>query len=203
MVVESPMDRAATAINAMESENLKVTVTAVRSRAGVSMETARSAVEAWRTQRSHPVVAVTEAAQQAFIRLWAVAVAEADARHTAQLEAAQAALEAARAEAVEAGALVDAEAHRVQEEAGRADAAEARIAALEAEIRSLREAETSERASAQDAVKAAQAETGRAREEVAELRGRLAVLTEQATRYWDAALPANHPEQQDKPKPKQ
>ena len=203
MVVDSPMDRAAAAIDAMESENLKVTVTAVRSRAGVSMETARSAVEAWRTQRSHPVVAVTEAAQQAFSRLWAVAVAEADARHTAQLEAAQAALEAARAEAVEAGALVDAEAHRVQAEAERADAAEARIAALEAEIRSLREAETSERATAQDAVKAAQAETGQAREEVAELRGRLAVLNEQATRYWDNALPANQSEQQDKPKPQQ
>lgn len=203
MVVDSPMGRATAAIDAMESENLKVTVTAVRSRAGVSMETARSAVEAWRTQRSHPVVAVTEAAQQAFARLWAVAVAEADARHTAQLEAAQAALEAARAEAVEAGALVDAEAHRVQAEAERADAAEARVAALEAEIRSLREAEISERATAQDAMKAAQAETSQTREEVAELRGRLAVLTEQATRYWDNALPANQPEKQDKPKPQQ
>lgn len=203
MVVDSPMDRAAAAIEAMESENLKVTVTAVRSRAGVSMETARSAVEAWRTQRSHPVVAVTEAAQQAFARLWAVAVAEADARHAAQLEAAQAALEAARAEAVEAGALVDAEAHRVQAEAERADAAEARVATLETEIRSLREAETSERATAQDAVKAAQAETSQAREEVAELRGRLAVLTEQANRYWDNALPANQSEKQDKPKPQQ
>ncbi|WP_307578890.1 DNA-binding protein [Paeniglutamicibacter psychrophenolicus] len=80
-MVGSPMDRAAAAIDAMESENAKVTVTAVRSRAGVSMETARSAVEAWRAQRSRPVVAVTEAAQQAFFRLWAVAVTE--ARHTA------------------------------------------------------------------------------------------------------------------------
>ncbi|WP_146755372.1 DNA-binding protein [Arthrobacter sp. AQ5-05] len=202
-MVESPMDRAAAAIDAMESENLKVTVTAVRSRAGISMETARSAVEAWRTQRSRPVVAVTEAAQQAFGRLWAVAVAEADARHAAQLEAAQAALEAARVEAVEAGALVDAEAHRVQEEAERADAAEARVAALETELRSLHEAHTSERATAQDAVKTAQAETGRAREEVAELRGRLAVLSEQATRYWDNALPAKQPEKRDKPKPQQ
>ncbi len=202
-MAESPLDRAAAAIDAMESENLKVTVTAVRSRAGVSMETARSAVEAWRTQRSHPAVAVTEAAQQAFARLWAVAVAEADARHTAQLEAARAALEAARAEAVEAGALVDAEAHRVQDEAARATAAQEQVAALEAEIRSLREAEISERAAAQEAVKAAQAETSQAREEVAELRGRLAVLTEQATRYWDAALPANPSEQQDKPKPQQ
>ena len=202
-MADSPMDRATAAIDAMESENLKVTVTAVRSRAGVSMETARSAVEVWRTQRSHPVVAVTEAAQQAFTRLWAVAVAEADARHTAQLEAAQAALEAARAEAVEAGALVDAEAHRFQAETERADAAEARVAALETEIRSLREAETSERATARDAVKVAQAETSQAREEVAELRGRLAVLNEQATRYWDNALPANQSEKQDKPQPQQ
>ena len=201
MVVESPMDRAAAAIDAMESENVKVTVTAVRSRAGVSMETARSAVEAWRAQRSRPVVTVTETAQQAFVRLWSVAVAEADARHTAQLEAAQAALEAARAEAVEAGALVDAEARRVQDEAERADAAEARVAALETEIRSLREADAAERATAQDAVKAAQAETGRAREEIAELRGRLAVLSEQATRYWDTTLSTNPPEKQDKSKP--
>lgn len=196
------MDRAAAAIDAMESENVKVTVTAVRSRAGVSMETARSAVEAWRTQRSRPVVTVTEAAQQAFARLWSVAVAEADARHTAQLEAAQAALETARAEAVEAGALVDAEAQRVQTEEARAEEAEARVAALETEIRSLREADAAERATARDAVKAAQAETGRAREEVAELRGRLAVLSEQATRYWDTTLPANQPEKQDKSKPK-
>lgn len=200
-MVGSPMDRAAAAIDAMESENVKVTVTTVRSRAGVSMETARSAVEAWRGQRSRPVVAVTEAAQQAFARLWAVAVAEADARHTAQLEAAQGALEAARAEAVETGALVDAEAQRVQEEAGRADAAETRVAALEAQLRSLREADAAERATAQDAVKAAQSETGRAREEIAELRGRLAVLTEQATRYWDAAIPANQPDTQGNPEP--
>lgn len=68
-MVESPMDRAATTIDAMEAENIKVTVSAVRSCAGVSMETARSSVEAWRTQRSRPVVAVTKAAQQAFTRL--------------------------------------------------------------------------------------------------------------------------------------
>lgn len=192
------MDRATAAIGAMESEEAKVTVTAVRSRAGVSMETARSAVEAWRARRARPVVAVTEAAQQGFARLWAVAVAEADARHTAQLEASQAALEAARTEILEAGALVDEEARRVQAETQRAEAAEARAAELEAQIRTLREADAAERATAREAVEAARAETGRAREEVAELRGRLAVLSEQATRYWDTTVLRSEPEEQEK-----
>lgn len=73
---------------------------------------------------------------------------------------------------------------------------------MEAEISSLREADEAERAMARDAVKAAQAETGRAREEVAELRGRLAVLREQANHYWDSMLSTNQPEEQDKSKPK-
>lgn len=188
-MADSPMDRATAAIAVMESENVKVTVAAVRSRSGVSMEAARSAVEAWRTQRLQPAVAVTEAAQQAFDRLWAVAVAEADARHAAALDASRISLDAARAEAVEAGALVDEEAQRVKAEAGRAEKAEVRVVELEEDIRSLREADAAQRATAQEMVEAARAETGRAREEVAELRGRLAVLTEQATRYWDTALP--------------
>lgn len=188
-MVDSPMDRATAAIGLMESESIKVTVAAVRSRSGVSMEAARSAVEAWRAQRTQPAVAVTEAAQQAFTRLWAVAVAEADARHAAALEASRISLDAARAEAVEAGALVDEEAQRVKVEADRAEKAETRVVELEAEIRSLREADAAQRATAQEMVEEARAETGRAREEVAELRGRLAVLTEQANRYWDTALP--------------
>ena len=191
-MVDSPMDRATAAIAEMESENVKVTVAAVRSRSGVSMEAARLAVEAWRSQRTAPAVAVTEAAQQAFARLWTVAVAEADARHADALEAARVALEAARAEAVEAGTLVDEEAQRVKAEAERAEKAEARALELEAEIRSLREADAAQRADAQEAMESARAETGRAREEVAELRGRLAVLTEQAARYWDTALPQDH-----------
>lgn len=189
MVADSPMDRATAAIGVMESENVKITVAAVRSRSGVSMEAARSAVEAWRTQRTQPAVAVTEAAQQAFTRLWAVAVAEADARHATALESSLISLETARAEAVEAGTLVDEEAQRVKAEAVRADKAEARVVELETEIRSLREDDAAQRATAQETVETAHTETGRAREEVAELRGRLAVLTEQATRYWDAALP--------------
>ena len=189
MVADSPMDRATAAIGIMESENVKITVAAVRSRSGVSMEAARSAVEAWRAQRTQPAVAVTEAAQQAFARLWAVAVAEADARHATVLEASRISLETARAEAVEAGTLVDEEAQRVKAEAVRAEKAEARVVELETEIRSLREDDAAQRTTAQESVEAARAETGQAREEVAELRGRLAVLTEQATRYWDAALP--------------
>ncbi|GAA5227003.1 hypothetical protein [Paeniglutamicibacter antarcticus] len=85
--------------------------------------------------------------------------------------------------------LVDEEAQRVKAEAVRADKAEARVVELETEIHSLREDDAAQRATVQETVDASRAETGRAREEVAELRGRLAVLTEQATRYWDAALP--------------
>ena len=74
---------------------------------------------------------------------------------------------------------------------------------MEAEIGSLPEADAVERATARDAVKAAQAEAGQSREEVAELRGRLAVLSEQATHYWDTMLPANRSEAQDKNTPQQ
>lgn len=183
------MDLATAAIRVMESENVKITVAAVSSRSGVSMEAARSAVEEWRTQRTQPTVPVAEAAQQAFNRLWAVAVVEADARHATALEASRISLEAPQAEAVEAGTLVDEEAQRLKAEVVRAERAEARVVKLEAEIRSLREADAAQRATVQETVEAARAETGRAREEVAELRGRLAVLTEQETRYWDAALP--------------
>lgn len=182
-------DRATAAIGVMESGNVKITVAAVRSRSGVSMEAARSAVESWRAQRTAPAVAVTDVAQQAFARLWAVAVAEADARHATALEASRISLDAARAEAVEVGALVDEEAQRVKAEEERADKAEARVVELETEIRSLREADAAQRASIQETLEGARTETGRAREEVVELHGRLAVLTEQATRYWDAALP--------------
>ncbi|GAA5227004.1 hypothetical protein [Paeniglutamicibacter antarcticus] len=188
-MADSPMDRATAAIGAMESVNEKITVAAVRSRSGVSMEAARLAVESWRAQRTQPVVAVTDAAQQSFTRLWAVAVSEADARHADALEASRISLEAARAEAVEAGALVDEEGKRVKVEADRAQKAEARVAELEDEIRSAREAEAVQRTAADRALETARAQTSLAREEVAELRGRLAVLTEQATRYWDTTLP--------------
>ena len=74
-------------------------------------------------------------------------------------------------------------------EAERAQKAEAREVKLGTEIRFLREADATQRTTALETLEGVRTETGRrAGEEVAELHGRSAVLTEHATRYRVAAL---------------
>lgn len=181
----TPVQRAAETAAQMDAAGQKVTVSAVRTRAGVSMEAARQGVEQWRNDSRPPEVPMPDAVQRAFATAWAAAATDAAARHEADRAAAAELVEAAQAEAVEAGKLVDAEAARADAEAERANSAEERIGLLEQQLaeqvarhekyqQAMTEALDSERATARAAAEA-----------VAEARGRLAVLQEQADKYWD------------------
>lgn len=199
-MTDSPFDRATTAISEIEAESARVTVSAVRARAGVSMEAARAAVETWRLGRARPVVAISDPAQEGFARLWAIAVAESDARYTAAIEASNTALAEARAEAREAGELVDVEAKRAEGEAARAEeeskravSAEQKVAGLEGELKEARKVGEAERAEATRERRAAEGErakmektlettrsdAAKAREESAQGLGKIEALQEQ------------------------
>lgn len=181
----TPVQRAADAAARMTAAGEKVTVSAVRTRAGVSMEAARQGVEQWRNDSRPPEVPMPEAVQRAFATAWAAAATEAAARFEADRQAAQQLVEAAQTEAAEAGRLVDAEAERADAEAARADAAANRIGELERQLtEQVAKHEKYQQAMA-EALDAERTNARTAAEAVAEARGRLAVLQEQAERYWD------------------
>ena len=162
----------------MDAAGEKVTVSAVRSRAGVSMEAAHLGVEEWRAQARQSEVAIPEAVQRAFVGAWAAA------RYQADREAAGHLVEAAQVEARGAGDLVDTEAARVDAEAQRAAAAEEQVAHLTERLAALIAQTEGQRRDAASALEAERAAAAVAREELAEMRGRLAVLQEQAELYW-------------------
>ncbi|MGJ9404045.1 hypothetical protein [Arthrobacter sp. KK5.5] len=181
----TPAQRAASAAEEMDAAGEKVTVSAVRARAGVSMEAARLGVEQWRAQARQAEVPIPEAVQRAFAGAWAAAAAEAAARYQADREAAGQLVEAAKVEARDAGDLVDAEAARADAEAQRADKAEEQVAHLTERLAALTAQTEGQRRDAASALEAERAAAAAAREELAEMRGRLAVLQEQAETYWN------------------
>lgn len=183
----SPAQRAADACTQMDAAGQKITVSAVRAHAGVSMEAARLGVEQWRTESRPPAVPIPEAVQRGFAIVWAAAVTDADARHQTDRDAARELVAAATAEAEEAGKLVDTEAARAEAENVRATAAEEETAQLREQLTNQATAHQEERRAAAEALEAEQARTREAREALAEARGALAVLQEQAALYWNKA----------------
>lgn len=180
----TPAQRAADAAAQMDAAGEKVTVSAVRTRAGVSMDAARQGVEQWRNDTRPPEVPMPDAVQRAFATAWAAAATDAASRYEADRAAAGQLVEAAQAEAVAAGNLVDTEAARADQEAARADVATKRVAELERQLAELAGKHEKARVLAVEALDAERAATSGAREELAEARGRLAVLEEQAAKYW-------------------
>lgn len=190
---QSPAQRAADACAQMDAAGEKVTVSAVRARAAVSMEAARLGVEQWRAQSRQPEVPIPETVQRAFAGVWAAAVTDADARHQTDRDAARELVAAATAEAEEAGKLVDAEATRADTATKRATDAEEEMAKLREQLTEQATAHREERRAAAETLEAEQALTREAREALAEARGALAVLQEQAALYWNkTTTPKNH-----------
>nr|WP_176704681.1 DNA-binding protein [Arthrobacter sp.]AXV46300.1 hypothetical protein pA40H1_p12 [Arthrobacter sp.] len=180
----SPAQRAADASAEMDASGVKVTVSAVRARAGVSMEAARLGVEQWRTQSRQPEIPMPDTVQRIFASAWAAAVTDADARYQSDRDAARELVAAATAEAEETGKLVDTEAARAETETKRATAAEEEVARLKGQLAEQAARHQGERRLAAETLEAEQARTQEAREELAEARGALAVLQEQAALYW-------------------
>lgn len=181
----SPVQRAANASAEMDAAGVKVTVSAVRARAGVSMEAARLGVEQWRTHNRQPEVPVPESVQRIFASAWATAVTDADARYQSDRDAARGLVAAAEAEAKEAGKLVDTEAARAEAEEVRATDAEEEVARLRGQLTEEAARHQGERRLAAETLEAEQVRTREAREALAEARGALAVLQEQAALYWN------------------
>ncbi|WP_417221253.1 DNA-binding protein [Arthrobacter sp.] len=181
----TPVQRAADAAAQMEAAGEKVTVSAVRTRAGVSMEAARQGVEQWRNDSRPPQVPVPDAVQRAFATAWAAATADAASRYEADRAAAAELVEAAQAEAVEAGKLVDTEAARADAEAERATTAQERVGELERQLAEQVAKYEKYQQAMNEALEAQRTEVRDAREALAEARGRLSVLEEQAEKYWD------------------
>ncbi|MFI8413344.1 DNA-binding protein [Paeniglutamicibacter gangotriensis] len=181
----SPAQRAADASAQMDASGAKVTVSAVRARAGVSMEAARLGVEQWRTQSRQPEIPMPENVQRIFASAWATAVSDADARYQSDREAARELVAAAAAEAQEAGKLVDTEAARAEAEKERAIAAEQEVARLRGQLTEEAARHQGERRLAAEALETEQTRTQEAREALAEARGALAILQEQAALYWN------------------
>ncbi|KAA0969108.1 hypothetical protein FQ154_20645 [Paeniglutamicibacter gangotriensis] len=181
----SPAQRAADASAQMDASGAKVTVSAVRARAGVSMEAARLGVEQWRTQSRQPEIPMPENVQRIFASAWATAVSDADARYQSDREAARELVAAAAAEAQEAGKLVDTEAARAEAEKERAIAAEQEVARLRGQLTEEAARHQGERRLAAEALETEQARTQEAREALAEARGALAILQDQAALYWN------------------
>lgn len=181
----SPAQRAADASAEMDAAGAKVTVSAVRARAGVSMEAARLGVEQWRTQSRQPEIPMPESVQRIFVSAWAAAVTDADVRYQSDRDAARELVAAAAAEAQEAGKLVDTEAARAEAEKTRAIAAEDEVARLRGQLTEEAARHQGERRLAAEVLEAEQARTQEAREALAEARGALAVLQEQAALYWN------------------
>ncbi|MGP5220470.1 hypothetical protein [Arthrobacter rhombi] len=181
----SPVQRAADAAADLDAAGGKVTVSAVRSKAGVSMEAARQGVEQWRTESRPPQVPMPDAVQRAFATAWASAAADAAARFEADRAAAGQLVEAAQVEAIAAGNLVDTEAARADAEAERATKAEERAGRLEGQLAEQEAKQERERAEAAEALEVERTAAGQAREALAEVRGRMAVLEEQAEKYWN------------------
>lgn len=192
---QSPAQRAADACAQMDAAGQKVTVSAVRARAGVSMEAARLGVEQWRAQSRQPEVPIPETVQRAFAGVWAAAVSDADARHQTDRDAARELVAAATAEAEEAGKLVDTEAARAEAETARAAQALEEVARLREQLTEQASLHQEERRAAAETLEVEQARTREAREALAEARGALAVLQEQAALYWNKAT--DTPEKQD------
>lgn len=181
----SPAQRAADASAQMDAAGAKVTVSAVRARAGVSMEAARLGVEQWRTQSRQPEIPMPESVQRIFASAWAAAVTDADTRYQSDRDAARELVAAAAAEAEEAGKLVDTEAARAEAEKARAIAAEQEVARLRGQLTEEAARHQGERRLAAETLEAEQARTQEAREGLAEARGALAVLQDQAAAYWN------------------
>lgn len=181
----TPVQRAADAATQMDAAGEKVTVSAVRTRAGVSMDAARQGVEQWRNDTRPPEVPMPDAVQRAFATAWAAAAADAATRYEADRAAAGQLVEAAQAEAVAAGNLVDTEAERADAEGARADAAEERAGQLEGKLAELTREQDQERQAAAKLLESERATAGEAREALADARGRLAVLVDQAQKYWN------------------
>lgn len=181
----SPAQRAADACAQMDAAGQKITVSAVRAHAGVSMEAARLGVEQWRTESRQPVIPIPEAVQRGFAAVWATAVTDADARHQTDRDAARELVAAATAEAEEAGKLVDTEAARAEAENARATAEAEEVARLREQLTNQASLYHEERRAAAEALEVEQARTHEAREALAEARGALAVLQEQAALYWN------------------
>lgn len=181
----SPMQRAADASAEMDAAGVKVTVSAVRARAGVSMEAARLGVEQWRTQSRQPEIPMPESVQRIFASAWTTAVSDADARYQSDRDAARELVAAAQTEAEEAGKLVDSEAARAEAEKKRATKAEEEVAQLRGQLAEEAARHQGERRLAAEALEAEQTRTQEAREALAETRGALAVLQEQAALYWN------------------
>lgn len=181
----SPVQRASDAAAELDTAGGKVTVSAVRSKAGVSMEAARQGVEQWRTESRPPQVPMPDAVQRAFATAWATAAAEAAARFETDRAAAGQLVEAAQAEAIAAGNLVDTEAARADAEAERATKAEERAAGLEEQLAEMTAKQERERSEAAEVLEAERTAAVVAREALAEVRGRVAVLQEQAEKYWN------------------
>ncbi|MDN5825178.1 MAG: hypothetical protein L0H86_09485 [Micrococcaceae bacterium] len=180
----TPVQRAADAAAQMDAAGEKVTVSAVRTRAGVSMDAARQGVEQWRNDIRPPEVPMPEPVQRAFATAWVAAATDAATRYEADRAAAGQLVEAAQAEAVAAGNLVDTEAARADTEAARAATAEERTTALEQQLVELANQHKRDRHAAAEALEAERLDARDAREALAESRGRLAVLEEQAEKYW-------------------
>lgn len=180
----TPVQRAADAAAQMDAAGEKVTVSAVRTRASVSMDAARQGVEQWRADSKPPRIPMPEAVQRAFATAWAAATTDAAERFDADRAAAAQLVEAAQVEAVAAGNLVDTEAARADTEAARADAVEERIGQLERQLAEVASQSEQERQASAAALDTERAATSGAREALAEARGRLAVLEEQAAKYW-------------------
>nr|WP_176705811.1 DNA-binding protein [Arthrobacter sp.]AXV46401.1 hypothetical protein pA40H2_p45 [Arthrobacter sp.] len=181
----SPAQRAADASAEMDAAGAKVTVSAVRARAGVSMEAARLGVEQWRTQSRQQEIPMPDTVQRIFASAWASAVTDADARYQSDRDAARELVAAAATEAQEAGKLVDTEAARAEAEKKRAIAAEEEVARLRGQLTEEVARHQGERRLAAEVLEAEQTRTQEAREALAEARGALAVLQEQAAAYWN------------------
>lgn len=181
----TPVLRAADAAADLDAAGSKVTVSAVRSKAGVSMEAARQGVEQWRTESRPPQVPMPDTVQRAFTTAWAAAATEAAARFEADRAAAGQLVEAAQAEAIAAGNLVDTEAARADAETERATKAEHRASGLEEQLAEMTAKQERERSSAAEALEAERTAAGQAREALAEVRGRVAVLEDQAEKCWN------------------
>lgn len=181
----TPVQRAADAAAELDAAGSKVTVSAVRSKAGVSMEAARQGVEQWRNESRPPQVPMPDVVQRAFATAWAAATVEAAARFETDRAAAGQLVDAAQAEAIAAGNLVDTEAARADAEAERATKAEERAADLAGQLAEQEAKQEQERSGAAEALEAERAAAGQAREALAEVRGRVAVLEEQAEKFWN------------------
>lgn len=190
----SPVQRAADASAQMDAAGTKVTVSAVRARAGVSMEAARLGVEQWRAQSRQPQIMMPETVQRIFASAWASAVTDADARYQGDRDAARELVAAAVAEAQEAGKLVDTEAARAEAEKARAIAAEEEVSRLREQLTEEAARHQGERRLAAETLEAEQSRAQEAREGLAEARGALAVLQEQAALYWNNTNKLKNPD---------